>query len=83
MNSNNIDNATALHERLKSLLGYRLSDTTKLLGVSRSSWHEYTAKTRPMPSYISKSIEAHLALTDFDLEALADKREEQNQGVSA
>lgn len=63
----------ALTTRVEALLKERLHlrpfvGAQKVLGISRTSWHEYRTGTRPLPLYIERSLRLHLALSPADLE---------------
>lgn len=64
--------------RLRDTIGLTYPEMLRLLGVSKTSWHEYKAGTRDMPDYVRRSIKAHLACRDLELEQLAEDAEKES-----
>jgi hypothetical protein len=63
-----------IEDRLIGLLHIRKAEIHTLLGVSKTSWFEYSKGIRPMPEYVAYSIQAHLALPDMELDELMSAR---------
>ena len=62
----------ATEARLRDTLGLPLAEQLPLLGISRTSWHEYKTGQREMPRYIARLLLALHKMDDLTLEALAD-----------
>lgn len=55
-------------------IGVARSNVARCLGITPSCYWDYRKGTRPVPRYIECSMEAHLKLTDFELELFCDER---------
>lgn len=61
------DSATAaLLRRWTAAVGGTETAARTALGVSHATWSRYVNHKRPLPRYIERSIEAHLALRKAD-----------------